>query len=62
MEKKDVTMMLIFGLGRLVDGTRDASSCNDDCCDDAAAGEDVLTLPPDVSSPPAAVAPSRYDS
>ena len=34
------------------------SCCNDDC-DAAALGEDILTLLPDVSSPPPPVSPSR---
>ena len=39
-------MMLVFGRGRLVDGTIDASCCNDDCDAAAAAavGENVLLL------------------
>ena len=58
MGKKDVTMsmMLVCGRGRLVEGAIDVSCCNDDS-DAAAVGEDVLTLLPDVSSPPSLASP-----
>ena len=61
MEKKDVTMMLVLGLVCLVEGTSDVSGCDDFCRSEAAVGEDVLTLLPDVSSPSAPVVPSRCD-
>ena len=48
MIEKDVTMLRVFGRGLLVDGTIDVFSRSDDC-DDAAAGEDVFTLLPEVS-------------
>ena len=59
MKKKDVAMMLVCGLGRLVDGAIDVSG-HDDCCRDAVAGEDVLTLLPDASSL-GRIVPSRCD-
>ena len=34
MENKDETMMLVFGLARLVDGTIDVSGCDDRCCEE----------------------------
>ena len=47
MEKRGVIVMLVFGLVRLVDGTIDVSGFDDCRRDEAAAGEDVLTLLPD---------------
>ena len=44
-----MTMMLVFGRGRLVEATIDVSCWNGDC-DAAVVGEDILTLRPDVSS------------
>ena len=60
MDKRVVTMMLVFGRClHLVAVTTEVATGNNDCTDAADVGEGVLTLLLDVSSPPSPSSPSR---